>query len=56
MTRPITTPEEFADEINRHLPDHDCYTQALQMFLLPRGQCPAKPLVLLGNRAMRATA
>ncbi|WP_035996239.1 hypothetical protein [Paraburkholderia caribensis] len=37
MEKPIITPEEFVDEINRRLPDHDCYTQGLQMFLIPRG-------------------
>ncbi|WP_322047247.1 hypothetical protein [Paraburkholderia sp. J67] len=36
MRKPVLTPEEFVDEINRRLPEHDCYTAGLQMFLLPR--------------------
>ena len=40
MEKPIITPEEFVDEINRRLPEHDCYTQGLQMFLVPRGAMP----------------
>lgn len=36
MQKPIITPEEFVDEINRRLPEHDCYSTGLQMFLVPR--------------------
>lgn len=36
MEKPIITPDEFVDEINRRLPEHDCYSPGLQMFLVPR--------------------
>src|SRR6516162_8128109 len=36
MQKVAITPEEFIDEINRRLPEHDCYTPGLQMFLVPR--------------------
>lgn len=36
MEKPIITPEEFVDEINRRLPEHDCYSPGLQLFLISR--------------------
>ena len=36
MRKPVISPEEFVNEVNRRLPDHDCYTTGLHMFLLPR--------------------
>ncbi|MCG5078969.1 hypothetical protein [Paraburkholderia tagetis] len=36
MEKPVTSPEEFVDEINRRLRDHDCYSSGLRMFLVPR--------------------
>jgi hypothetical protein len=36
MQKPVISPEEFVNEVNRRLPEHDCYTAGLQMFLLPR--------------------
>ncbi|WP_174934821.1 hypothetical protein [Burkholderia lata] len=37
MAKPVISPEEFIEEVNRRLPEHHKYAQGMRVFLVPRG-------------------